>query len=97
MPPPPTSVAVVGAGLSGLTTSYRLATRTGARVTLLDAAPRVGGWTASKRYPLKFEYGGKSHAGEVVLEYGPRSIRPRGGPGAPAMLQLVSCFPFLLS
>lgn len=90
MAPPPKSVAVVGAGLSGLTTAYRLATRTGARVTLLDSSSRAGGWATSKRYPLSFEHDGVKHVGEVVLEFGPRSIRPRGGPGAPRMLQLVS-------
>ena len=37
-----TDVAVVGAGISGLTTAFLLA-RAGLRTTVLEASPRVGG------------------------------------------------------
>lgn len=36
-------VAVVGAGWAGLSAAHNLAKVPGTRVTLLDAAPRVGG------------------------------------------------------
>ncbi|GMK55541.1 hypothetical protein CspeluHIS016_0205970 [Cutaneotrichosporon spelunceum] len=85
---PPRSVAVVGGGLSGLTAAYRLA-QSGARVTLLDPAPRLGGWTQTQTYPVSYDRDGVHHTGTVSLEFGPRSIRPRGGLGAPAMLQLI--------
>ncbi|MFD0776911.1 FAD-dependent oxidoreductase, partial [Streptomonospora algeriensis] len=39
---PKPQVVVVGAGVSGLTAAYRLG-RAGAEVTVLEAAPRVGG------------------------------------------------------
>ena len=42
-------VIVVGAGVSGLTTAYRLA-RKGCRVRVLEIAPRVGGTIASGRH-----------------------------------------------
>ncbi|BEJ15917.1 hypothetical protein CspHIS471_0505220 [Cutaneotrichosporon sp. HIS471] len=84
----PRTVAVIGGGLSGLTAAYRLA-KSGARVTLLESAPRLGGWAQTQSYPLSFERDGQTHTGSVSLEFGPRSIRPRGGPGAPAMLQLI--------
>ncbi|CAK9781408.1 Protoporphyrinogen oxidase [Cutaneotrichosporon oleaginosum] len=84
---PPRSVAVVGGGLAGLTAAYRLASR-GARVTLLEPS-RIGGWAQTQTYPVSFDRDGRHYKGEVTLEAGPRSIRPRGGPGAPAMLQLI--------
>jgi len=86
----PRTAAVIGAGLSGLTAAYRLAAA-GVRVTLLDAANRTGGWVSTRRHKVAFEdeVSRNRVEGEVVLEAGPRSIRPKG-PSAPAMLQLVS-------
>lgn len=86
--PRPRTAAVVGAGLAGLTAAHRLA-EAGVRVTVLDAAPRSGGWVNTRRHKVAFQSGGDRLEGEVVLEAGPRSIRPKG-PSAPAMLQLVS-------
>jgi oxygen-dependent protoporphyrinogen oxidase len=54
---PPLDVLVVGAGISGLTTAFRLR-RAGLRVAVIEAEPRVGGalktWTDG---PWRFEMG----------------------------------------
>ncbi|TXT07339.1 hypothetical protein VHUM_03059 [Vanrija humicola] len=88
--PPARRIAVLGAGLSGLTAAYRISTLLPtARIYLLDAA-RQGGWVKSDRHRVSFVSGdGERTEGEITCETGPRSIRPRGGPGAPAMLKLI--------
>lgn len=84
---PPQHVTILGAGLSGLTAAYRLSgSCPGTRVTLLDSADRTGGWIRSTRYEVR----NGEEEGEVYLESGPRSIRPKGSPGAAGMLRLVS-------
>lgn len=87
------SIAVVGAGLAGLTTTLHLARHLpsgqGHRIVLYDAQQRVGGWVRSDRMPVP---GGKvegTTATTALVEAGPRSIRPAGLPGL-AMLDLVS-------
>jgi oxygen-dependent protoporphyrinogen oxidase len=53
----PHSVVVIGGGISGLTTAFLLARR-GAKVTVLEAAPRVGGAMETLRDgPWRFEMG----------------------------------------
>ena len=96
---PPKHVTILGAGLTGLTTAYRLTTHLPqTKITLIDSANRVGGWidSASIRISSKSSGGEDSEkekaAGEVITESGPRSIRPRGGPGAAGMLKMVRLF-----
>jgi oxygen-dependent protoporphyrinogen oxidase len=63
----------------------------GTKVTLLESSSRVGGWVDSRNRPVKFiDEDGNLIQGEVTLESGPRSIRPRASRGAPVMLKLVS-------
>lgn len=104
--PPLHNITILGGGLTGLTTAYRLArvlqtlpaTTHGAhrdtRVTLLEKSERIGGWVDSRVCDVEVEGRGRV---EMVLEAGPRSIRPKGGVGAAYMLKLVSPrFPLLL-
>ncbi|KAL7420542.1 oxygen-dependent protoporphyrinogen oxidase [Cryptotrichosporon argae] len=84
-------IAILGAGLTGLASARRLATHLpSARVTILESASRAGGWVHSHRCNVRFTDGdGETREGEVVLESGPRTIRPRGGEGAMRMLRLI--------
>jgi oxygen-dependent protoporphyrinogen oxidase len=86
----PKHITVLGGGLTGLTAAYRLAERLpSTEVVLLEATQRLGGWVDSQRYPIQYTSDGKDIRGEIVLEGGPRSIRPRGSRGAVKMLKLV--------
>lgn len=58
----PNSVAVIGGGITGLTTAYRL-NQAGIRVTLFEASPRLGGPVCSTR------------DGDWLIESGPNSIQ----------------------
>jgi len=73
---PPAEVAVVGGGITGLTTAYYLGKflPSTSRVTVYEGEKRVGGWihTVQRQAP-----GG----GEVVFENGPRMLRGLGGVG----------------
>lgn len=87
----PKHITVLGAGLTGLYTAYRLSSSPDLRVTLLDSSDRVGGWVDSRQHPVSFQDAqGNTIEGEVTLESGPRSIRPKGSKGAAGMLRLVS-------
>lgn len=87
---PPKHITVLGGGLSGLTAAYRLAEQLpSTQVVLIEATQRLGGWVDSQRYPIQYTSGGKDIRGEIVLEGGPRTIRPRGSRGAVKMLKLV--------
>ncbi|WVQ83670.1 protoporphyrinogen oxidase [Cryptococcus sp. DSM 104549] len=92
MPSPPKHITILGAGLSGLSTAYhlsRLLPRS-SRITLLEGSSREGGWIDSQRQPVGFKAeNGKVVEGEVVLETGPRTIRPRGSRGAVNMLKML--------
>lgn len=100
---PPRHVTVVGAGLTGLTTAYRLShlLPPSSHITLLEASARVGGWIKSTRHAVSLQREadgdgdreGKAVEGEVMLESGSRSFRPKGSRGAPKMLKLVRPFP----
>ncbi|WVQ94921.1 protoporphyrinogen oxidase [Kwoniella sp. CBS 9459] len=87
----PRRIAVLGGGLSGLTTAYHLTKLLPtSRVTLLDSSTRVGGWIDSKVQEIGFKDAeGAVREGMVTTESGPRSIRPKGSKGAPGMLRLL--------
>ena len=73
------SVVVLGGGISGLAACWRLATSVqGARVTLIEAGDRTGGWIRSYKSP-----------NGAIFEAGPRSIRVAGN-AAKTTMGLVS-------
>lgn len=81
----PRHIAVLGGGISGLTSAFYLARylpRT-SRITLIEKSNRVGGWI--KSYPIE--------GSKVALEAGPRTFR--GGNVAFPVVQLVR--PYLRS
>jgi len=76
----PTQIAILGGGLTGLSSAYHLSRRfPNAKITLLEKRGRLGGWVRSERVELP-----QGH-GSVVLEAGPRSLRPN----SKAVLELV--------
>ncbi|KAH9936033.1 hypothetical protein B0H21DRAFT_780825 [Amylocystis lapponica] len=76
-------VAILGGGLTGLSSAFHLARRfPRARITLLEKAPRLGGWVRSERVVVK----GSTGEASVLLEAGPRTLRP----GALALLELIN-------
>lgn len=70
--PDDASVAVLGGGLTGLTTAYYLAKwlPSTTKITLLEGSDRLGGWIRTDRVPVKV--GGVE--GVVNFERGPRSF-----------------------
>jgi oxygen-dependent protoporphyrinogen oxidase len=74
----PFDAAVIGAGITGLTTAYRLSKNPNcAKVTLYEKSSRVGGWLDSEVIDVE--------GGQIVFEYGPRTLRAV----APACLPLL--------
>ena len=79
------TVAVLGGGISGLSTAYylaRLAPST-TRILLIEGKERLGGWIQSKRQE------------DVLFETGPRTLRPEGVNGA-ILLEMVGFIKFYL-
>ncbi|KAI9020481.1 hypothetical protein DFJ74DRAFT_607583 [Hyaloraphidium curvatum] len=76
------SFAVVGGGISGLSVAWHLAhLAPDARIAVVEAAPRFGGWLHTVRVAA-----GRGRG--VLFELGPRTLRPAGPPGV-ATLRLV--------
>ncbi|KAG5929426.1 hypothetical protein E4U42_005893 [Claviceps africana] len=65
-------IAVVGGGLTGLTTAYYLAKQlpSTAKITLYEGSDRLGGWIRTDRVPV--DVGGVK--GTVSFERGPRTL-----------------------
>lgn len=88
-PPPSRSyhAAVVGGGITGLTTAYRLLRADAAcdKITVYEKSPRLGGWLQSETVEVD--------DGHVVFEYGPRTLRTVGSSALPT-LDLVRCSDF---
>lgn len=74
-PPEQPTIAIVGAGLTGLTAAYYLAGRydiPGAKIVLYEAADRVGGWVRTETDEVTVDGVTKT----VTFERGPRSLSP---------------------
>ena len=65
-------IAVLGGGLTGLTTAYYLAKRlpATAKITLYEATERLGGWVRTEKFDVDLA-GAK---GQVSFERGPRTL-----------------------
>ncbi|MBS0621443.1 MAG: protoporphyrinogen oxidase [Verrucomicrobia bacterium] len=72
-------ILIIGGGISGLSLAYFL--RGKAEVTLLEAAPRLGGWIATDTM------------GDFLFERGPHTLRSQVGLDLARELNLPPCFP----
>jgi len=74
------TVAVIGGGISGLSAAYYLSKAqlpNLAKIVVLEAGPRLGGWVHSRR----------SEDG-AIFEFGPRTLRPYGRSGLNTLLMV---------
>lgn len=79
----PTSIAVVGGGITGLSSAFHLSRRyPQTRIHLFEKSKREGGWLKSRRVDVK---GYNGEQANVLLEAGPRTLRPKSG----AVIELV--------
>ncbi|KAL1748076.1 hypothetical protein HDZ31DRAFT_30405 [Schizophyllum fasciatum] len=82
---PPHHIAVLGGGLTGLSSAYHLSHRfPNALITLVERSSRVGGWAESERVFLKDPKDGSEAS--ILIEGGPRTLRPT----AKSVLELVT-------
>ncbi|GAA5851776.1 hypothetical protein JCM9279_004402 [Rhodotorula babjevae] len=82
------TLAILGAGLSGLSTAHYYlraldpAARAATRIVVLEKERRVGGWCRAHRYEggrlLKPDEQPQGKGDVLAFETGPRSIRPQG-------------------
>ncbi|CAL1698977.1 unnamed protein product [Somion occarium] len=73
---PPKSILVLGGGLSGLSSAFHLSRRfPTVPITLLEHSNRLGGWVRSERVKVRDNQG---HEASILLEGGPRTLRPNG-------------------
>lgn len=76
------NAAVIGGGITGLTAAWQLIQdRECSSVTIYEKSRRLGGWLQSETIPVE--------GGEVVFEYGPRTLRS-AMPASLPLLYLVS-------
>ncbi|KZT70026.1 Protoporphyrinogen oxidase [Daedalea quercina L-15889] len=77
---PPQHVAILGGGLTGLSSAFHLARRFPySRISLLEKQSRVGGWVMSERVDVRVPSAqGTQHTAHTLLEAGPRTLRPNG-------------------
>ena len=76
------TAAVLGGGITGLTTAWQLAQDPTCRaINLFEKTDRLGGWINSETVPVD--------GGNVVFEYGPRTLKS-SLPGSLPLLYLVS-------
>ncbi|KAL1872298.1 hypothetical protein VTK73DRAFT_1647 [Phialemonium thermophilum] len=73
--PTPKNIAVLGGGLTGLTTAYYLSRfLPEAKIVLYEANERLGGWVHTERVRVRAQDGKE---GTVLFEHGPRTVRPQ--------------------
>lgn len=83
---PGSNIAVIGGGITGLSSAYYLTREfPDANITIYESAARLGGWVDSTIHEINGE--------PVVLEQGPRSLRPHT-PAGLVTLGLVCYLPF---
>ncbi|KAF2115366.1 hypothetical protein BDV96DRAFT_575351 [Lophiotrema nucula] len=65
----PDKIAILGGGVSGLASAYYVAKDfPNSKITIFEGKERLGGWIQSKKFDVS--------GGEVLFEYGPRTLRP---------------------
>ncbi|KAI0251209.1 hypothetical protein BJV78DRAFT_1126732 [Lactifluus subvellereus] len=70
----PHHVVILGGGITGLSAAFHLARKHPAvQITLIEKSTRFGGWVRSERVQVRDSDGNR---GSVLLEAGPRTIRP---------------------
>ena len=75
-------IAILGGGLTGLATAFHLTRQLPqAKITIYEKNTRLGGWVNSEKV--------KVHDGEVLFEWGPRTLRTGTRPAPLAMTDLV--------
>ncbi|KAF8074591.1 hypothetical protein FPV67DRAFT_1474140 [Lyophyllum atratum] len=88
---PPRQIAVLGGGLTGLSSVFHLSHRfPDARITLLEKQSRLGGWVRSEQIQPEL---GRNHepsldpsSPTLTVEAGPRTLRP----GSKSVLELIN-------
>ncbi|KAI0515301.1 hypothetical protein F5B22DRAFT_636584 [Xylaria bambusicola] len=69
----PRQIAILGAGITGLTAAHYLARHAeNAHITIYEATDRPGGWIKANRVEVEDDNGNKGH---VLLQNGPRMLR----------------------
>jgi hypothetical protein len=75
-------IAVLGGGITGLSTAHNISQcLPNAKVTIYEASNRLGGWLNSELVQVD--------NGEVLFEWGPRTLRPDLGGSGMATVDLV--------
>ncbi|KAI0486381.1 Protoporphyrinogen oxidase [Xylaria cf. heliscus] len=70
----PRNIAVLGAGITGLTAAHYLARHAkNAHITIYEASNRPAGWIKADRVQVE---GAEGQQGHVLLQNGPRMLRP---------------------
>jgi oxygen-dependent protoporphyrinogen oxidase len=65
----PERIAILGGGISGLSTAHFVGKEfPNSKITIYEGQKEAGGWLRSRRVEVP--------GGDVVFEYGPRSLRP---------------------
>ena len=81
---PPPNIAVLGGGITGLSSAYYLSQHLpAANITLYESTDRLGGWLRSKHINVG--------TGTVVFEQGPRTLRPHTSAGLVTLELVVIC------
>ena len=79
----PNHVVILGGGITGLSAAFYLARKhPSVQVTLVEKSDRFGGWVRSERVEVT---DGNGKRGKVLLEAGPRTVRPN----AKSVIELV--------
>lgn len=79
---PPPNIAILGGGITGLSSAYYLSQQLpAANITLYEATESLGGWLRSRHVDVG--------NGTVVFEQGPRTLRPHT-PAGLVTLELVT-------